>query len=543
MTDKPCLIHTEQGVSVSYNGHLLYSKYNPAKNIVKKIAETDFLPGSVILCLSPVLPHGLRELMEKLPENCMAILCEKNQELFDFSASFFGADSLCKKKAASNRIFRPAPSELDALPQWIYGQNKSGQYRRVIAIDFSAGTQLNQQYYKLLGEACTDAMMTYWKNRVTLTKFGRKYSRNFFANLKAMPRTTPIENFLGKITRPILCFGAGESTDYFFDNIAIEKLHRQDFFILCADTALAALQARGIVPDGVFIEEAQSVILGSFIGSAGKTDVHIFAGLSSVPQLRRCFRENQVSYFFTEFTQADFIDRAKEKGFLPHANPAFGSVGLTMVHYALLFRASDELPVYVCGLDFSYSVGRTHARGTPAHKNKLISQTRLSSIYDFKAAYNQNALPFTEKSGRTFITTKILMSYSQIFRQIFAGTKNLFDSGKTGISLAIPAKNAMENRASKISGKNPRENFFDAAESAEKITEFLAEEKNALLNLRALLTENQGISEAERREKITALAACREYLFLHYPDGMAFRYEQSFLNRIRTEIDFFLRLF
>ena len=73
---KPCLVETGQGFSVVYQEKFLYSKYNPSKNICQKISSMDFLPGTIILALSPVLEHGLKELAESLPENCIVLLCE-----------------------------------------------------------------------------------------------------------------------------------------------------------------------------------------------------------------------------------------------------------------------------------------------------------------------------------------------------------------------------------------------------------------------------------------------------------------------------------
>ena len=540
---KPCLVETTQGFSVSYKNHLLYSKYNPAKNIIKKIQETQLLPGSVILCLSPVLPHGIKELIAQLPQDCIIILCEKEAELYEFSKARYADTDLL----SDQRLFYPAPVKLFDLPQWIYSQNKDGRFRRIIYFDCSAGSQLNADFYKALIAACTDSIMTFWKNRVTLQKFGRKYCMNFFKNLYEMKKTRPIESYLKSVKMPIICFGAGESTDYFFENnvqlVKALSAAKKSFFILCADSALPALLERGIEPDGVFIEEVQNIILKCFIGSSKYKHLHVFAGLSSISALRTAFSPKQISYFFTQFTQADFIARAEMAGCLPAQNPAFGSVGLTMVYYALQFRKDAEVPVYVCGLDFSYSAGRTHTRGTPQHKNKLIAQTKLKSLYDFNSSYNPNAFEFTDKEGNKFYTSQILSGYAQMFRQFFGATKNLFDAGTSGIPLSLPGALDAEGKMiynAGITGSLELKNCKN--KSSEAIEKYLSDEKNALIRLRDLLTTEQGLSKEELQAQITELAQGREYLFLHYPDGCTFRYEQSFLNRIRTEIEFFLRI-
>ena len=71
--------------------------------------------------------------------------------------------------------------------------------------------------------------MTNWKNRVTLTKFGRRYSYNFFSNLSVLSQTVPISNYFQKISKPVLIFGAGQSIDLFLQKTS---LNFQDFWDL-----------------------------------------------------------------------------------------------------------------------------------------------------------------------------------------------------------------------------------------------------------------------------------------------------------------------
>ncbi|MCR4579576.1 MAG: DUF115 domain-containing protein [Treponema sp.] len=534
INQKPCIVETTQGFSLSYKNHLLYSKYNPAKNIIKKIEDLSLLPGSVILCLSPALNYGIKELLAKLPEDCILLLCEADKDLFAFSQDF-RKSSPEFQLPEDKRLQLFDPEQLADLPLWLYKENHQGKYRRLIPIDFSAGTSFHPDFYKSLSEAATKSIMTFWKNRVTLTKFGRKYCRNFFRNLQSLKDTKPIEVYFKQISSPIICFGAGESTDYFFEDNPHFINNKDKFFILCADTALAALTERGICPDGIFLEEAQSVILKSFIGNSKNPELHIFAGLSSIPNLSHIYPKNQLSYFFTEFTQAAFIDRAEKEGILPIKNPAFGSVGLTMVYYALRFRSSENIPVYFTGLDFSYSAGRTHTRASPHFVNKLLQKNKITSEYDFYSSFNQNALKFTDKSGKSFYTSQILSSYSQFFAQYFYQTKNLFDAGKSGIPMGFST--AVITYPEAVKAFSIPDTYF----SNDKIDAFINKEREALIELRELLSKKQDLTQEELKEKITRLAEGREYLFLHYPDGLCFKYEQSFLNRVRTEIDFFLK--
>ena len=548
INQKPCVvqkIETPQGFSVSYKGHLLYSKYNPSKNIITAVEKLNLISGTIILCISPVLGYGLNELKNKLPENCQIVLCEAEQALYDFyKAEGFKADGLIEC----------APSELSALPLKLYELAKSGQFKRVIKLDMSAGVQFNSDYYNKLFATCTDSVMTFWKNRITLTRFGRRYSKNLFENLHYLADSKPITDYFNSIDKPIIVFGAGESTQTFVNELLRRNstsLRGQqpkqsiltNYYILCADTALQPLLKNGITPDGVFVEEAQSVIVKAFTGTP--KDTHIFAGLSSIPNIVHRAGAANISYFFTEYADGTFFDTLKSKNFMPPANKPFGSVGLTAVYYALKFRKDNSIPVYVTGLDFSYSSGITHTKGALAHILRLTNSNRLLPVANYNAAFNYGSEKIQDKTGQTAFTTVTLKSYAAMFNNFFAGIENLYDVGESGIKLDIPHKDidcfvASTTRNDEVVLRHceaeGRSNPFD-----NEIKDFLATEHSALGYLRDLLTGNTELTGEALLEDIKKTAAPREYLYLHFADGWQFSTNQSFLNRIRTEIDFFLK--
>lgn len=525
ITTKPCLEQTPQGFSVSYNQRFLYSKYNPKKSIIQTIEKLQILPGTVVLCCSPALAYGIKELSAKLPENCIMYLCEADDALQDFETEQYSdLPQNCK---------RLTKQELYILPFII----QNGLYKRVVKVDFSAGVQFHQDFYSELFSSCIASIKTYWINRVTLTKFGRRYSKNFFTNLKKLPETTPIENYIGKINRPILVFGAGESCNTTLKTLLETKTPLSQFFILCVDTILPALLKHNIIPDGVFIEEAQAVIAKAFLGAINK-NIHIFAGLSSLPLLSKVFKPADISFFTTMYTQAQFLKNLQEKQLLPYANLPMGSVGLTAVHYALLFRSSTSIPIYLFGLDFSYSMGRTHANGTLAHTQRLIATNRLSPVQNYGAAFGAGTFTTTDKAGNSVITSQVLSGYAELFNGQFANQKNLFDGTEFGLNLGLPhCKDFLQ------AGQVGSQDCIGGAKysKAAELQSYLKEEKEALIQLRSLLTGETNLPEQQRSEQIKKLAAPREYLYLHFPDGHQFSMELSFLKRVRTQIDYFLK--
>ena len=537
---KPCAvqkIETSQGFSVSYNGQFLYSKYNPSKNIIAAVENLQLLPGTIILCCSPLLGYGLSELCSRLPENCLIILCEADKELYDFTIA---ENSI---KLTGERIILCTPDSLNELPLKLYDFASTGMYKRVIRFDMSAGIQLHKEYYDKLYSACSDSVMTFWKNRLTLTKFGRRYSKNLFENLHYLAASCPVSDFYGIIEKPLIVFGAGPSTQTLLSSLRAQGANQsilKNYFILCADTALQPLLKNGIKPDGVFIEEAQSVITKAFIGLPD--DVQIFAGLTSIPNIVHKTGAHRISYFFTEYTRAVFLNELKSKSFMPPVNQPFGSVGLTAVYYALKFRKDENTPVYVTGLDFSYSTGLTHTKGALAHLLRLFGTNRLQSIANYSAAFGIGAEQFTDKSGMKFITTPSLKGYALMFNSLFGDTKNLYDAGETGIPLAIPkASPQCVTNAEEITELNIKHSDFSINQKKE-IQTYLDNEKKSLEYLRDLLTGKSELKNDELKAEITKLAEPREYLYLHFADGWKFSISQSFLNRVRTEIDFFLKV-
>ena len=126
---------------------------------------------------------------------------------------------------------------------------------------------------------------------------------------------------------------------------------------------------------------------------------------------------------------------------MPPANKPFGSVGLTAVYYALKFRKDETVPVYVTGLDFSYSTGLTHTKGALAGLLRLIQTNRLLAPQNYAAAFGPGTERIMDKNGRPVITTPTLKSYAAMFKSFFAGEKNLFDAGESGIDLGLPRVN------------------------------------------------------------------------------------------------------
>lgn len=575
----PRPVQTEGGISVLYKGRYLYSKYAPEKAIKRTVLSKPVAPGTLVLACSPVLCLCLAELCASLPENCFVLGCEFDAVLYAFSLKYIPHDIA--------RFALLSPDELPDLPFMLTkrrAETKSGAFlppagtfRRVLRADFSAGTQFFPQHYAALTEAAENAVMRFWKNRITLIKFGRRFSRNLFRNIARLPRSCPIENLAQSVEKPIIVFGAGESMEKTARSI---RSVQSAFYIVAADAALAPLFRFGIEPDAVVCEEAQSVIAPFFLGANGKR-FRVFAGITSWPKLFD-LSDGTICYFSPHYDDTAFFDSLVVRRILPCIMPPLGSVGLTATKIALMLRKTDRIPVFVTGLDFSYRAGTTHARGSAPHTARLASSFRISPAANYEAAFGCSMQKIIGKDGSPFFTSPALLSYVQTFRAYFSESPNLFDAGTTGIELGIPQKDADElireivntvgaerdrrkkdaNGAETIVGQKNSENDIarkgtdeKAAHEEKTFTErttfserkalsvrnFYEKEECALERLKNILSSGRNMSEDERRVEIEKLLAAREYLYLHFPDGLKASFDLSFLKRVRAEIDFFIK--
>ncbi len=533
------------------------------------IKNAQIAEGTLVLIFSPGLWYGFSELISLLPPSAKKhiIAVEYDDNLYSIAKSHMpdtqnestASDSAAISKISDSNQLQTEQSvtlfgknELNKLDDYIRQTVKNGQFRRVCRLDFCAGTSFAPDFYTMIYNAASELVTSFWMNRITLVKMGRLFAKNIFQNLKNADNGLCLSDLSQTVSTPILVCGAGESLD---DTVISQK----NIFTVAVDAALPSLLARGIRVDAVVSLESQYVIQKAYIGAPAKLSDQkklplLFADLASRPSVVRSIKNTTV-WFASEYAQINFLDKLKQSSIVQQYIPPLGSVGLAAVYIALILRKSSDIPVFVTGLDFSYSTGKTHAKHTPAHINMLISCERSHPIGNYAASFSETAISVTDKSSRQMITGKAMSSYAQVFRAMFAKTNNLFDLGKCGIDLGLVrcTNEQFTDFEKKITGCNINEVWqtiqkkldAKAADSEEKIQDFLNTEKKSLEKVRDLLINADKSSfrdtSVSLSKQLYELLKDREYLYLHFPDGYALSTEVNFLKRVRAEIDFFLK--
>ena len=531
--NKPCLVETSQGFSVKYKERFLYSKYNPEKNILQIIENISVLPGTLILCFSPLLGYGINNLIQKLPKDCILLGCEIDEELFSITKEF------CSKleKDSSNRFYLLSPSELKNLPFFLETESRNylqkRNIKRIIKIDFSAGTTLYPEFYSNLEITVQNIINQFWKNRITLVNFGRRYSRNLIKNLSSLQNSIPLTSLYKTVTKNILVLGTGESLEKTIEQI---KNTYNSYFIIAVDASLPILKKYKIKADIVICEESQIAIAKAFIGCKKYAEYSI-AGLTSCHNTV-CNSAKNNSWFIPIYENTNFLKRLQKLEIVPFI-PPLGSVGLTATYIALKLRKDESVKVFVSGLDFSFSAGKTHANGAPANIALHSYSNRLVPAANYNASYGIGTSKFLDKSNQQKYTNVALNGYANIFNDFFANAVNLFDSTTSGIKLSIPY--ALPQIANNESLNNSTTNEYYSNSQIQKVIDFLNDELEKLNELKDIFTNKTNIPEEDRNARILEIISEREYLFLHFPDGTHPSLKIDFLKRIRTEIDFFAK--
>jgi hypothetical protein len=544
------------------NGKTLLSGIDPVRRAERTADAVSVRDRTLYFCPSPLYGYGLKRLLERLEAEApnSAILCvEADPELYELSVK-----SIVSSFAADKKLHVTNISDIESLCALVRETWGVRAFRRVETIRFSGGWQLFPQLYDSLCEQLQREIATDWSNALTLTKLGRLYIRNALRNISLIPDFPSITD-MSFGSSPILVLGAGPSLDETLDALESRFLEniravKRPFRIICVDTCLGALKDRNITPDLVVILESQYWNILDFIGCRG-WEIPVAADLSALPSSVRILVGGGY-LFMTPWTQLRIFERLKEAVLLPAVIPPLGSVGLAAVELA---RRLGSGKIICAGLDFSFSIDKFHARGTPGHRGRLNAQTRLKSII----SHNYDAsFAAVSKSGLPLRSNPSLQNYRDLFEREFSCDSRLFDIAGNGLPLGLKTL-SMEDAIEMISGGSaeategrilntefcspngqPGATRSEERELLkEKVLTFFYSEKKRLVELRNILT-----GEAAQQGRLNVLIDECDYLWAHFPDysggrrspleEIASRNDNalSFLKRLRAEIDPMLAL-
>ena len=542
-----------------YKGKTLLSGVDPSGRADRIADAVDVTDRTLYICPSPLYGYGLERLLARIGRaRDSALLClEAEPELFVLSLEAF-ADKL-----NTNPRFRFAPRPVDEeVCMLVRREWGLRSFTTVRTIRLNGGWQLHPALYESLERTLQKEIALEWSNAMTLTRLGRRYIRNALRNLALIPES-PSLNGLSFGRAPVLVLGAGPSLDGTLDALSahfgktLRNTEGRPFRIVCVDTCLPALRARGIMPDLAVILESQHWNLEDFIGLSD-WKIPVAMDLSSLPRSGDVLSGGR-HLFFTPWTELRLFDRLKAAGLLPETLPPLGSVGLNAVAIALLLSSGT---VITAGLDFSFTLDLSHSRSSPGHKTRLRRQNRFTGLLNADAAFGAAVFATTSKMGKKVFSSPALFNYRDLFEREFydfgCSPPQLFDIVGNGLALGIKALSTeavfdILSATGQTAAKTRRVDNNDAALAAfaEQLRAFARVERERLLLLRGMLTGN---TDMDHDALDTLIDEC-DYLWAHFPE-CAYNSRRppreelesgsaaavSFLKRVRAEIDPFYEL-
>ncbi|MDR1095696.1 MAG: DUF115 domain-containing protein [Spirochaetaceae bacterium] len=526
-SEMPRVVPAKRGYTVFYEGRPLLSTIDPVAAADRLIAALPKDERTLYLCVSPLLGYGIPRLLDTMHPSS-AVLCVEAET----ALAVLAREQLPPEITRHSRFMllagpppgtSPAAALAVTLDTW-----GPRAFRRVVRFNPSAAV-LRASLYRAIEETLRREITLAWENAATLMKLGRRYALNFLRNLRLLdiapsvetcfrlegiPRNAPgdtpgnvqsPEQTAGRFaphgnTAPVHVLGAGPSLDRFFTDY-------RGGGIVCVDTALPALRARGFRADLAVALEAQHWNLRDFAG-CGDTAAALAMDMSALPATFNSVN-GKVCLFFTPWTPLRIFDRLKNAALLPLEMPPLGNVGITA--YALARRLFPAGKIIPHGLDFAFTIDQYHCRDSPAHINRLRNIDRFHSPLPAAAALRPASFAAVNEQGEPVRQDPVMRRYQELFLSV---------RSSPNITAAAPQANKRQKTAAT----------------------FITETRAELTRIRRILSGEEKVPGAY----LQTLLDRNDFLFAHYPDYAATNNranieDLSFLKRIRAEIEAFIK--
>ena len=517
MSIQSSLLQSKGGLNVQFNTKFLYSEYDPENSAVKGavavVKDLRIIPHTLYIIPSPALWYGVPEIISKLEgETVIAVECDPG--LYDIAA----AREHNLPLFPNNRI---SVNELKALPGW--------PFRRVQYLPLNSGYRFQKEAYSSLHTILSEQLMEYWRNRMTLAHMIPLWTRNLFKNLPEIQNAIPLNAL--RTEKPVILAGAGESLEQLREMIAGI---REEYYILAIDTALPYFCEAGIQPDAVIAVDGQFYNFLDFVGDAVCPDMKLIADVTSYPGILRRFH-GRTYVFMTDFWETSLVARMKR--FIPDMLPAFGSVGIAGLEIAQRITSNS---IFVCGLDFSFSLGKTHARGTTYGKYAERKLSRLSPIPAVKSQLVRGLTTVTTENGTSRLTDAALSGYCTLAANWPFDRSRIFTLSRSSRSIGLQFGTLQHGKSHAVDSPQSMNNTPSAGIS--EVTTFSRNENRLLTNLYNAAFDILQNGETQRRLNLfmEKLEEC-DYAALHITDMAPSKPHPTQLKRLLMALSLYIR--
>jgi len=416
----PRLVDTGRGLTIQYRGRYLYSSVEPFEAVRRRVERASVPEKTLVFVPSVGLGYGLEELLRRSPRSSHVLCVEADEKLMGFAL-----EQRTVRIPSSRRLTVVRSSDPQSVASYLHNRIGIGSFRRMQSLRLCGGYHLAPAVYDAIGSRLEQEIQAYWKNKIILVHMGRLWIRNIIENIPILRRSEDLRTL--RTGYPVCVLGAGPSLE---ESLPAIRRSRKGMLLLAVDTALPVLSDHGIRPDLVLALEAQVANAKDFLGQ-DLTGMSLLCDMTTCPAVVRLF-EGRAFFFCSEFHRLKLLQRMSDRRLRPTRIPALGSVGVAAVHVALGLTGG---PVFLAGLDFSYPGKRTHARGSPFHRQLLGGSGRLAPAEGtgFAAIARRPLLRVQDEGRGPILTDLVLHSYAQAAEKLLKGQGRVYDLGSAGM--------------------------------------------------------------------------------------------------------------
>jgi hypothetical protein len=376
----------------------LHSKIDPEREAEAFNDRFDPARYDVLIALGAGLGYHLIPLKERINEYSRVILIDILTGI-DAAIDRNPLTSFLLKSSRVLLVRGKSPEEVERI---LSEEIDMDNIRGISVLEHPASMRIFDDYYSEIKKSIDKIITIKAGNKATRQAFGARYVRNILLNFGMLDNVRPVRDLYGAFNRyPAVIAGSGPSLE-----INIEMLRRcQDrIFIIAVDSAIPALQQKGILPDIIISIDPQPYVLEHFMNYNPGSAIQVLS-ITSHPSILKQL------HGFISLNSHPFSQLASEA-----CDDSIGSVDSstgTVAGDAINLGAQCGFSIIgVIGIDFSFSDFKIYARGTAYQKRYAVYfQDRLSTVEGCNMRYIMKSSGGLKYEGK--YTRKSFLHYRQ----------------------------------------------------------------------------------------------------------------------------------
>jgi len=402
----------------------LCSKVDPQREAQRLIQSHLHGSEQLVVLFGLGLGYHLQEMLEKNSEAHFVVV-EPNLELFSEILKTRDISDIIHSKRVT-LLIEPKAYNLDELSPHSDAANMTHVVLRPYRVLFETeAVQAEQDFYAYANSKKI--------NRATLKRFDRLWTKNTFKNCHYFFTHGGVSLLQGRFRgMPAIVVAAGPSVE---KDLTCLKQYSDGCVVVAVDTVVNTLLNRDIRPDFAVTVDPQLINcyhLASMSVPSGAEPLPILVADPAVyPTVLRTYR-GDVLITSSVFSPGRIIEQFTDaKGSIA----AGGSVATAAFDLARIMGAD---PVFLMGLDLSFSGLKTHISGSYVERFIQSHAHRLKTIPTFSGAYIRGGNPtfFKDKSGSIVLSDSRMQLYRAWFeRQMKQESSTVLNASRNGLSI------------------------------------------------------------------------------------------------------------